>query len=259
MKVLQVVLFFLMKRPILLVSLGLNLLMIPIVGFISYKMGYLGRFLMATTGNNLSAPTDSLSSQPMWQNAVQYQQSVVDRQQFKVCLFGDSISAQIENTLGNDTFNFAIAGMSTISQLEQLEALKSTQVKCDSAIVAIGTNDAAYRATPEQFQQNLTQILTTLHQQMNTRKIVLLPAFYSTVEASQDRSIAGTIEQVERINQAIQIVAKREKLPVLPEVVQPLFSGQALKEDLTIDGVHLNLKGRQLYRSSLLRIVNQSR
>jgi len=248
-----------MKRSILPISLGLNLFMVPIVGFISYKMGYLGRFLIATTGNNLTTPTDSLSSQPQWQNIVQYQQSVVDRQKFKVCLFGDSISAQIENTLGNDTFNFAIVGMSTISQLEQLEALKSTQVQCQSAIVAIGTNDAAYRTTPEQFEQNLTQILATLRQQMNTQKIALLPAFYSTVKASEDRSIAGTLDRVERMNQSIQQVAKREKLPVLSEVVQPLFSGQTLREDVTIDGVHLNLKGRETYRSSLLRVVNQYR
>ncbi len=248
-----------MKRFILPVSLGLNLLMIPIVGFISYKMGYLGRFMIASTGNNLMIPTDSLSSRPEWQNAVEYQQIVVDRQKFKVCLFGDSISAQLENTLGNDAFNFAIPGMSTISQLEQFEALKSTQVQCESAIVAIGTNDAAYRTTPEQFEQNLTQILATLRQQMNTQKIALLPAFYSSVEASKDRSIAGTIERVELINQSIQKVAKRENLPVRAEAIQPLFSGQALKADLTIDGVHLNLKGRQIYRSSLLRVVNQYR
>ena len=246
-----------MKRSIFAISLGLNLLMIPIVGFISYKMGYLGRFLMATTGSNLAAPTDILRSQPQWQNIIQYQQSVVDRQKFKVCLFGDSISAHIENTLGNDTFNFAISGMSTISQLEQLDALKSTQ--CETAIVAIGTNDAAYRTNPEQFEKNLTQILATLRQQMNTQRIILLPAFYSTVEASQDRSIAGTIERVERMNQSIQKVAKLEKVPVLSEVTQPLFSGQALKEELTIDGVHLNLKGKQIYRSSLLRVVNQYR
>ena len=248
-----------MKRFILPFSLGLNLVMIPIVGFISYKMGYLGRFLVATTGDNLMTPTDNLSSQPQWQNAVQYQQSIVDRQKFKVCLFGDSISAQIENTLGNNTFNFAIAGMSTISQLEQFNALKSTQVQCKSAIVAIGTNDAAYRTTPEQFEQNLTQVLATLRQQMNTQKIVLLPAFYSTIEASKDRSIAGTVDRVELINQSVQQVARRENLPVLSGVVQPLFSGQTLKEDLTIDGVHLNLKGRQIYRSSLLRVVNQYR
>lgn len=222
-------------------------------------MGYLGRFLIATTGNNLATPTDILSSQPQWQNTVQYQKSVVDRQTFKICLFGDSISAQLENTLGNDTFNFAIGGMSTISQLQQLGALKSTQVQCESAIVAIGTNDAAYRTTPKQFEQNLTQIITVLRQQMKTRRIALLPAFYSTVAASQDRSIAGTVERVEQVNRSIQQIAQREKVAVLAEVIQPLLSGQALREDLTIDGVHLNLEGRQLYRSSLLRVVKQYR
>jgi lysophospholipase L1-like esterase len=246
-----------MQRYIFSLSLGLNLLIIPITVYISYKMGYLGRFMIAMTGNNLIAPTDTLSSQPQWQDAVQYQQTVVDQQKFQVCLFGDSISAQIENTLGNDTFNFALPGMSTISQLEQLNALKSAQTQCETAIMAIGTNDAAYRTTPEQFERNLTQILTDLRQQMHTQTIILLPAFYSTVAASRDRSIAGTVERIELINQRIQQVAQRENIPVPSEVTAPLFSGQALQEDLTFDGIHLNLKGKQIYRTSLLRLINQ--
>lgn len=244
-----------MKHSVLILSLTLNLVLLAVTGYISYKMGYLGRFLIATHGDNLSAPTDTLSTQSVWQETIQFQQMVSDRQRYKVCLFGDSISAQLGNTLGNNTFNFAIPGMSTISQLEQLKALTKTQLKCDAAIVAIGTNDAAYRTTPAQFERNLTQILTTLRQQTNTQKLFLLPAFYSTDVASHDASIAGTVERVQAINAKINQVAQAEKIPVLNQVTQPLFSGQALRENLTIDGVHLNLAGKQVYRSSLLQVV----
>jgi lysophospholipase L1-like esterase len=145
--------------------------------------------------------------------------------------------------------------MSTISQMEQLKALTTTHLTCDTAIVAIGTNDAAYRTTEEKFEHNLRQIIATLRQQMKTHQILLIPAFYSTIAASHDPSIAGTIERVQTINARIEQVAKAENLPVFSEAIQPLFVGQSLREDLTVDGVHLNLKGKQLYRAALLQII----
>jgi lysophospholipase L1-like esterase len=244
--------------PLLILSLALNLLLAAALFYIAHKMGYLGRFLVATTSQNLAAPTDILMTQPVWQEAVQYQQTVAGNQHFKVCLFGDSISAGVENTLGDGTFNFAISGMSTISQLEQLKALAAVQVNCEVAIVAIGTNDAAYRTTETQFEQNLYEMIALLKHQMATQKILLLPAFYSTVAASHDPAIAGTVERVNLINTRIDQVGKAENLPVVAEVSQPLFAGQALRDDLTIDGVHLNLKGKQLYRSRLLQLIRSN-
>ncbi len=246
-----------MPRLLLATSLALNLLLLAIVAYITYKWGYLGRFLIAATGDNLASPTDTLIDQPIWQETVQYQQTVVDHQHLSVCLFGDSISAAVENTLGDQTFNFAIPGMSTISQLAQLKALTAVHLKCHTAIVAIGTNDAAYRTTEAQFEQNLRQIITTLKQRMETQRIILLPAFYSTIAASHDPSIAGTIERVQTINARIEHVASAENLTVAADVIQPLFTEKALREDLTVDGVHLNLQGKQIYRAGLLRLVRQ--
>ncbi|WP_181357748.1 SGNH/GDSL hydrolase family protein [Stenomitos frigidus] len=245
-----------MKHPLLLLSLILNLLLLSCLGYITYKMGYLGRFLIAATGDQFATPTDTLSAQPMWQETVRFQQMIADHHHFKACLFGDSISAQIENTLGNDTYNFAIPGMSTLSLLEQLDALKAVQPTCDLAILAIGTNDAAYRTNEAQFERNLKQIIAILRSSMGTQQIVLLPVFYSTVAASHDPSIAGTLERVEAINARLEQVASKEHLPLQKDATQALFAGQALRADLTVDGVHLNLLGRQIYRTALLRLVH---
>jgi hypothetical protein len=84
-------------------------------------LGYLGRVFVALNANALELPTDTLTSQFWWQDDVKDQISVTQKKNYAVCLFGDSISSGLGNTLGNNTFNFALGGMSTISLVEQLK------------------------------------------------------------------------------------------------------------------------------------------
>lgn len=73
------------------------------------------------------------------------------------------------NTLGDNSFNFAISGMSAISQLEQLKFLTAVRVKCDRAIVALGTNDAIYRTMDGQFVHNMHQIISNVKKDMGAK------------------------------------------------------------------------------------------
>lgn len=47
-----------------------------------------------------------------------------------------------------------------------------------------------------------------------------------------------------------------ENVPVESQGIQALFKESALNADLTIDGVHLNAKGLDIYRKLLLNIFN---
>jgi lysophospholipase L1-like esterase len=145
--------------------------------------------------------------------------------------------------------------MSAISQLEQLKFLTAVRVKCDRAIVALGTNDAIYRTMDGQFVQNMRQIISTVKKNMGAKQVILLPAFYSTVEASRDISVAAPIPRVDQFNQLIRQVAAAENLSIDEAGLQPLFEGKALKATLTSDGVHLNGDGKKIYREALLKIV----
>jgi len=107
----------------------------------------------------------------------------------------------------------------------------------------------------EQFMKNMQQIIRTVKNDMGAKQVVLLPAFYSTVEASRDVSVAAPIPRVDKFNQLIRQVAVAQSLSVDDAAVQPLFEGKALKANLTSDGVHLNLDGKKIYREALLKIV----
>jgi lysophospholipase L1-like esterase len=198
-------------------------------------------------------PTDRLASIPAWQTLVEYQATVSQKKQYQGCLFGDSISSALGHSLGAGRFNFAVGGMSTTSLLTQLQWLVEKNVQCHSAIVAIGTNDALYTIENGQFKENLTEIIR-LVRSLGTERIVLLPAFYSTVAASKNPQMAGSIPRVNEINQLLSEVAKAENVPVNVAAIQPLFEQQALKANLTRDGVHLNAAGLSIYRKALLNI-----
>ncbi|HEY9694335.1 MAG TPA: SGNH/GDSL hydrolase family protein [Oculatellaceae cyanobacterium] len=199
--------------------------------------------------------TDNLISEPWWQKRVKSQVGSSQNKQYKVCLFGDSISSALGDTLGDENFNFAIGGMSTVSLLAQMKLLNSVSVKCQTGIIAIGTNDADYQITNEAFVKNLKDTII-LAKSMGANQIYVIPAFYSTVEASRNPKLAGSIERVEEINALIRQVAAREKATLFETDIQPLYQGQALRKNFTTDGVHLNPEGIKIYRQALLNIIN---
>lgn len=245
------------------ISLYLNIILIYILIYSGYKLGLLEKFLSVfyrvmpeSITNTLPTEVqlDNLISNGWWQEEVKYQAIISQNQKYNACLFGDSISSMLGNHLGNNSFNFALSAMSTVSLVEQLKILNTAGVKCSHAIIAIGTNDAMYFIKNEQFIANMKAIITTV-KKMGANRVTLLPAFYSTVEASYNPGMAGTITRVEEINVLIRQVADSEKVIVAGEVIKPLFQGQSLKENLTTDGVHLNAEGRKIYRDALLKLI----
>ncbi len=247
-----------MKNLLIGISITLNLLLLLALLFFTNKMGYLGRFLVLTNANALDLPTDTLSSQSWWLDEVKYQSIVAQRSKYDVCLFGDSISSGLGNTLGDRTFNFALPGVSTISLLQQLKTLTGVEVRCNRVVIAIGTNDADYRVTNTQLSKNIQEIVALVREKLGANRVILIPAFYSTVAASHDLQMAGPIDKVEEINTLIRQAAVANKVLVSSEGMQQLYSGKALREDLTTDGVHLNADGRKIYREALLKILKSS-
>ena len=199
-------------------------------------------------------PDDQLSKIPAWQTLVEYQEIVSQGQQYQGCLFGDSISSGLGNSLGEHRFNFAIGGMSTVSLVEQLQRLVARQVRCQTVVIAIGTNDAWYHIDKEPFKQNMTQIVT-LVRSLSAKHVYVLPAFYSTVAASQKPELAGSLQRVEEINTWLRDVADEQHVPLEVTALKPLFEQKVLKESFTTDGVHLNATGREIYRNALLQLL----
>ncbi len=206
--------------------------------------------------SNDATAKDNLSSSPLWKLELQYQIFASEGKQFSGCLFGDSISAQIGNTLGEGNFNFGINGLSSISLVQQLQRLIPTKVKCDKTIIAVGGNDALYQLSDEEFSKKLFEAIA-LVRTSGTKQIFLIPAFYSTVAASQDPTLAAPLPKVQQINAVINQVAASENVPVVTEGIAPLYENNVLKDNFTTDGDHLNAEGLKIYRQALLNILGK--
>ncbi|MEG4285769.1 SGNH/GDSL hydrolase family protein [Microcoleus sp. A006_D1] len=201
------------------------------------------------------ASGDTVSSALWWQVSVYNQVQQIKERQYQGCVWGDSISSALGDSLGSKNFNFAIGGMSSVSLLEQLKLVVPQRFTCEKSIVAIGTNDAMYGTRDEQFVSNLKQAIGVMRS-LGSKQIILIPAFYSTLAASYNPKSAGTIARVDEINVLIDRVAAEENVTVESRGIQALFKEQALNADLTIDGVHLNAKGLDIYRKVLLNILS---
>ncbi len=250
-----------MNRFLTRISVYVNLALVALLISLMVQTGLLEQWFPANlppVGSVLGAATpqpDSLLSQPWWQNETSYQVQINQGRQYHTCLFGDSITSQLGNTFGNDAFNFALSGMSSVSLVPQVSQLAAANVRCQQVILAIGTNDADYQITDNQFVINMQKAIA-LSRQMQAEKITLLPAFYSTVAASHNIDLAGPISRVKAINLLLRQVATSENITLTDEGLQPLYQGEALRSDLTLDGVHLNARGRVLYRNALLRLMH---
>lgn len=201
------------------------------------------------------APHPESASSQSWQSKAQKQSELSQNQHYAGCIFGDSISSGLGNSLGEDTFNFALGGLSSVSLLEQLNILKPSNFQCQQVIIAIGTNDAMNGTDDRTFVQNLKQAIALL-QARGVTQVILFAAFYATQEASNNPSLAGTNERIQEINNLIQAVATAKQLPYRQEELQPLFEKNTLRKELTVDGVHLNDAGKQIYRKVILKILN---
>ena len=248
------------RRALTRLLLGVNALLLLTALSVGWQMGQLLQInpsaivpeLLAVAG--VAPKPDDLISKQWWQDEVQYRTRISQGQAYNVCLFGDSISSALGNTLGDRTFNFAISGMSSISLLPQMQNLVAASTRCQQVVFAIGTNDACYDITNDQFVANMRQAIA-LARKLTATRISVLPVFYSTLAASQKIFLAGTLARVEEINALLRSVASDEQVIMTTQGLEPLYRGQELKANLTTDGVHLNATGRVLYRNALMQIL----
>lgn len=198
---------------------------------------------------------DRLSSTPWWLQKIKTQAEARAGDRYQGCLFGDSISSGIGHTLGSQFANLGQGGLSSASLLTQLKVLKGAHIHCRQAVMAVGTNDAWYSIPDAAFITNMRTAIALIRT-LGTERIMVLPAFYSTVAASKNPSIAGSLDRVDRINQLIKQVAATEQVPMVTTGLEPLFQNHSLRPDLTFDGVHLNNAGKTVYRQFLVQIFN---
>lgn len=161
-----------------------------------------------------------------------------------VLVLGDSIveaSTLPRSMCGHPIVNAGIGGTSTESNLGSLLAQSLGAKRAALVVVALGTNDAAIPNSVERYRSNYRKLLGTIAALTPRTAILAIP------------QPEGGLEEAKKVN-AVLIDNYNAILPDLAKEAGALFvSLPAMPERHTLDGIHLNMAGYEVWDRAILR------
>jgi lysophospholipase L1-like esterase len=160
-----------------------------------------------------------------------------------VVVLGDSIveaSTLPRSLCGHAIVNAGIGGASTASDLDRLlaEALSGKQAAL--VVVALGTNDAAKPDSVAQYSSNYRALLARLAALTPRRAIAAIPPPEAGLE--QAKKVSGAV--IDSYNAVLPALAEEAGAGFIPLPPMP--------QQHTIDGIHLNAAGYQVWDKAIL-------
>jgi hypothetical protein len=175
--------------------------------------------------------------------------STLARVENAVVVLGDSIvemSTLPRSICGHPIVNAGIGGTSTESNLGSILKESLGNKRAALIVVSLGTNDAAIPNSVERYRSNYRALLTELSALAPHTGVMAIPSPEPGLEEAKKVSLA-TIDSYNAI------------LPGLAEEARALFIAlPAMPERHTIDGIHLNAAGYEIWDKAILRGVESA-
>ncbi|HEY3938634.1 MAG TPA: SGNH/GDSL hydrolase family protein [Bryobacteraceae bacterium] len=160
-----------------------------------------------------------------------------------VVVLGDSIveaSTLPRSVCGHAIVNAGIGGASTESNLGSLLSQALGARRAALVVVALGTNDAAIPNSVERYRSNYRKLLGTIADLTSSSAILAIPP------------PEEGLEQAKKVN-AVLMDSYNATLPELAKEVGALFVPlAAMPERHTLDGIHLNAAGYEVWDKAIL-------
>jgi lysophospholipase L1-like esterase len=163
-----------------------------------------------------------------------------------IVVLGDSIveaSTLPPSACGRPIVNAGIAGASTASQLGSMLAVALGNKRAALVVVSLGTNDAVLSHGVERYRSNYRGLLTELAALTPHSAIVAVPPPDPELEGGKQVSVA----MIDSYNAILPELAKEARATFIPLPAMP--------EHHTIDGVHLNAAGYEVWDKAILQGV----
>jgi hypothetical protein len=174
--------------------------------------------------------------------------STLARVENAVVVLGDSIvemSTLPRSLCGLPIVNAGIGGASTESNLGSILKESLGNKRAALIVVSLGTNDAAIPNSVERFRSNYRALLTELAALTPRTAVVQIPS--PEVGLEEARKLRLTIDSYNEI------------LPGLAEEAGATFIPlPAMPERHTLDGVHLNAAGYEIWDRAILRGIESA-
>jgi GDSL-like Lipase/Acylhydrolase family len=175
-------------------------------------------------------------------------QSTLGRVENAVVVLGDSIveaSTLPQSLCGHPIVNAGIARASTASNLGSILTGSLGGKRAALIVVSLGTNDAVIPNSVERYRSNYRALLTELAALTPRTAVVQIP------------SPEGGSEEARKLR--LTIDSYNEVLPALAEQTGSTFIPlPAMPESYTLDGIHLNAAGYEVWDRAILRGVESA-
>ena len=175
--------------------------------------------------------------------------STLARVENAVVVLGDSIvemSTLPRSLCGHPIVNAGIGGASTESNLGSILKESLGDKRAALIVVSLGTNDAAIPNSVERYRSNYRALLTELAALAPRTAVMAIPSPEAGLEEAKKVSLA-TIDSYNAI------------LPGLAEEARATFIAlPAMPERHTLDGIHLNAAGYEIWDRAILRGIESA-
>jgi lysophospholipase L1-like esterase len=175
--------------------------------------------------------------------------STLERVDAAVVVLGDSIveaSTLPRSICGHDIVNAGIGGASTVSGLGSMLSLSLGGKRAALVVVSLGTNDAAIPHSVERYRSNYRALLTEVATLTPRIAIAAIPP-----------PEAG-LEEAEKVSAAL-IASYNAILPGLAKEAGAAFIAlPAMPEHHTLDGIHLNAAGYEIWDKAIVQGIESA-
>jgi lysophospholipase L1-like esterase len=175
--------------------------------------------------------------------------STLARVENAVVVLGDSIveaSTLPRSLCGHAIVNAGIGGASTASNLGSILTESLGNRRAALIVVSLGSNDAAIPNSVERYRSNYRALLTELAALTPRTAVVAIPPPEAGLEEAKKVSLA-TIDSYNAILPALVEEARATFIP-LP----------AMPERHTLDGIHLNAAGYEVWDKAILHGIESA-
>jgi lysophospholipase L1-like esterase len=175
--------------------------------------------------------------------------STLARVENAVVVLGDSIveaSTLPRSLCGHPIVNAGIGGASTASNLGSILAESLGERRAALCVVSLGSNDAAIPNSVERYRSNYRALLTDLAGLTPRTAVMAIPPPEAGLEEAEKVSLA-TVDSYNAI------------LPALAEEARAAFIAlPAMPERHTLDGIHLNAAGYEVWDKAILHGIESA-
>jgi lysophospholipase L1-like esterase len=175
--------------------------------------------------------------------------STLGRVDDAVVVLGDSIveaSTLPRSVCGHAIVNAGIGGASTVSGLGSMLSLSLGGKRAALVVVSLGTNDAAIPHSVERYRSNYRALLTEAARLTPRIAIAAIPPPEAGLEEAKKVSAA----LIDSYNAILPELAKEVRAAFIPLPAMP--------EQHTMDGIHLNAAGYEVWDRAIVRGIESA-